>query len=89
MIDIERAMLDPGSVFRSPEDVVKTEGITREQKIEILRHWEYDARELEVAAEESMLGNNSDMLDQILEALNKLGAEHDPHSDAPTKQGGV
>jgi hypothetical protein len=89
MIDIERAMLDPGSVFSSPEDVVKTEGITREQKIEILRHWEYDARELEVAAEESMLGNNSDMLDQILEALNKLGAEHDPHSDAPTKQGGV
>lgn len=89
MIDIERAMLDPGSVFSSPEDVVKTEGIAREQKIEILRHWEYDARELEVAAEESMLGNNSDMLDQILEALNKLGAEHDPHSDAPTKQGGV
>ncbi|MCK5709781.1 MAG: hypothetical protein KAI07_04515 [Deltaproteobacteria bacterium] len=88
-MDIERAMLDPGSVFSSPEDVVKTEGITREQKIEILRHWEYDARELEVAAEESMLGNNSDMLDQILEALNKLGAEHDPHSDAPTKQGGV
>jgi len=36
-----------------------------------------------------MLGNNSDMLDQILEALNKLGAEHDAHSDAPTKQGGV
>ena len=50
---------------------------------------EYDAKELEVAAEESMLGNNSCMLDQILEALNKLGAKHGPHSEAPTKQGGV
>ena len=89
MIDIERAMLNPGSVFSSPEDVVKEEGITREQKIEILRRWEYDARELEVATEESMLGNNSDNLYQILEALNKLGIEHDSHRDAPTKQGGV
>lgn len=89
MIDIERAMLDPGSIFSTPEDVVKAEGIRLKQKIEILRRWEYDTRELEVAAEEGMLGNNSDTLDQILEALNKLGAEHDPHSDAPTKQGGV
>jgi len=89
MIDMEKAMLDPGSVFSSPEDVVKAKSIIREQKIEILRRWEYDARELGVAAEEGMPGNNSDMLDQILEALNKLGAEHNRHSDAPTKQGGV
>lgn len=88
MTDVDRAMLDPGSVFDKPSDVLSAEDLTREQKIEILRRWEYDARELQVASEENMPGNNSDLLDLVLEALNSLGVFSE-ESDAPTKQGGV
>ena len=35
-----------------PKEVVTSEEQTREQKIEILRRWEYDAHQMEVAEEE-------------------------------------
>ena len=89
MTDIEKALLDPSSEFDTPGDVLKAGDISREQKIEILRRWEYDARELLVASEENMPGNNSDILDRVLEALNTLGAVTDQENAAPTKQGGV
>ena len=72
MIDLDRAMLVPASVFKTPDEVLQSEELSSEQKIDILRRWEYDARELEVAEEENMLGSNSDILDQILRALLKL-----------------
>jgi hypothetical protein len=89
MTDIDKALLDPTSVFRTPEDVLKANDITRDQKIEILRRWEYDARELEVAADENMIGNNSDLLERVLKSLGKLGYESDPDNEPPTKQGGA
>jgi hypothetical protein len=89
MTDIEQALLDPTSVFRSPEDVLRAKDLTREQKIEILRRWEYDARELEVAADESMTGSNSDLLDRVLNSLGELGYVPDPDNEPPTKQGGA
>ncbi|MFI5322737.1 MAG: hypothetical protein ACHQ6U_04215 [Thermodesulfobacteriota bacterium] len=88
MTDIDKAMLDPTSVFVKPEDVLKAADLSREQKVEVLRRWEYDARELEVAAEENMAGNNSDTLDSVLKALVDLGYESDPENAPPTKQGG-
>ncbi len=51
MIDVKKAMLDPTMVFKEPKEVVANDELTRDQKIEILRRWEYDARELEVAEE--------------------------------------
>ncbi len=89
MTDIDKALLDPASVFDSPSEVAKAEDLSRKQKIEILRRWEYDARELQVASEENMPGGNSDLLDKVLEALSALGAKTDQESAAPTKQGGV
>ena len=89
MTDIDKAMLDPTSVFRKPEDVLKARDLTREQKIEILRRWEYDARELEVASDESMTGNNSDLLYRVLNALNELGYDPDADNAPPTKHGGT
>lgn len=89
MTDIDQALLDPTSVFGSPEDVLKAKDLTREQKIEILRRWEYDARELEVAADENMAGSNSDLLDRVLKSLGELGYEPDPDNEPPTRQGGV
>ena len=54
----------------------------------IFRQWEYDARELEVAEEESMIGNNTHLLDQVQKALMELGGNRDPNHSSPNKQGG-
>lgn len=74
-MDIERAMVSPGSVFAAPSEVCNSPELTQEQKIEILHRWEYDARELQVAAEENMAGGANDVsLEDVLAALHQLGA---------------
>jgi hypothetical protein len=88
MTDIDKALLDPSAVFQSPEDVLGQAELSREQKIDILRRWEYDARELAVADEEGMPVSQADLLDRILQALHTLGVWPDPDRTAPTKQGG-
>ena len=87
--DFEEALLDPTAIFRNPRDVLQRAGITRSQKIEILRRWEYDARALEVAEEENMAGTQlSDVLDRVLNALHALGASPDLEHTPPIKLGG-
>jgi len=91
MIDIKKALTNPSAIFRQPQDVVERSDLTREQKIEILRRWEYDARELQVAEEEGMkapAGEPPTVLDAILIALRLLHAGADVEHSAPTKQGG-
>ena len=88
MIDVEKALLDPGLVFKTPEELLANNQLSREQKIEILRRWEYDVRELQVAEEESMDGPQPVTLDAVLRALRELGAPADTERSAPTKQGG-
>ena len=87
-MDFEKAIQNPGSEFTCPEDVLNQQNITREQKIKILRRWEYDARELEVAEEENMGGGPPSMLSDILAALHRLDSEIDTEHSPPTKQGG-
>ena len=86
-MDIERAMLNPGSQFSCPDDILCEHVLTREQKIKVLRRWEYDARELEVAEEENMGGGPPSVLDEILKALHDLDSEVDIEHLPPTKQG--
>ena len=88
-MNIEQAMLDPTSMFSYPDDICKDSSLTKEQKIKLLRQWEYDARELEVAEEENMAGGPPDLLDQVLTALHQLHADLDVNHSAPTKQGGI
>ena len=89
MTNFEQALLDPTSVFSEPEDVLQAKDLTREQKIEVLKRWEYDARELEVAADENMSDDSSDLLGRVLKSLDELGYDPDPDNDPSTKQGGV
>lgn len=86
---IARALLDPASVFADPDEVVRAEDIPDSQKIEILRRWEYDVREQEVAEEENMPGGPRIGLRRVLRALHALGAGPDLAHGPPTKQGGV
>ena len=86
MIDLKKAMFDPARVFKEPQNVVACDELTRAQKIEILRRWEYDARQLEVAEEEAgMEVRRPEMFDLILQALHRLDFERDTQHTPPTK----
>lgn len=67
-------MLDPGLVFDDPAEVIDITNVDESRKIEILRRWEYDAREIDVAREEAMMSDlDSDLFDRVLRALHRLG----------------
>lgn len=88
LINIEHAKLDPAHTFHRPREVLENEKISRADKIDILRRWAYDEREIAVAEEENMQGIDADtnnILDEILECLIELGVDSD--GSAPTKQG--
>jgi hypothetical protein len=67
--DLHAALLDPTSQFKSPADLIAT-GLPDHVKIEILKRWAYDAKELELATDEGMpLPNDGDLLQDIQSAL--------------------
>jgi len=87
--DLERALLVPGSVFSSPQEVVENTGLTAKQKIDVLRRWAYDAAELAVAVEEGMPNGDEDLQSKILLALKELQAGVDAEHAGPTKHHGI
>ena len=87
---MHKALIDPGSAFVSPTSVLEAEDLSTEQKIDILKRWEYDAREIQVADEEGFPAREPGcLLDTVLAALHRLGAGPDIEHSPPTKQGGV
>jgi len=73
MTDFEKALLNPVSVYKEPKDVLADDTLTREQKIKVLRQWEYDAKELQTADDENMpVSEQATMLHRALEALREL-----------------
>lgn len=71
---LEQAFIDPPSVFDVPSDVLSCTDLDRKQKIEVLRRWEYDAQELEIAEDEAGMENSTpEVLTQVIEALHDLG----------------
>lgn len=91
MTDLDRALLDPAAVFSTPEAVLDREDLDREQKIEVLRRWDYDEAEKEVAEEEGMEGDGRPSLTQrISAALQQLSDDAaDATGSPPTKQRGL
>lgn len=86
-VDLKRALIDPASLFHSPDEVIGNPKLSRDKKIEILCRWAYDTAELAVAEEEGMGGGESGDMSAVLWALGQI-APIEPHSSAPTKQGG-
>jgi len=81
---LEEKKLNPASAYGHPDDVLKDENLTRDEKIAILREWHYDAMRLQESAAENMTGGEPDRLQSVSNALLKLGvsptAEADPHA---------
>jgi hypothetical protein len=70
-IELKRARLVPSAVFASPAEVVRAPGLSRAQKIAILRRWEFDARP---PTEEFGARQDGPILNQVRQALVSLGA---------------
>jgi hypothetical protein len=89
MIDIDRVMLKPAAIFQPPTEVVGHPDLSREQQIEILRRWAYNARAMEVSEEENMASPYPSGLQPIMKALHALGVESSANSATATMHGGV
>lgn len=71
----EELLQDPRASFDSPSQIVNSNDLSKPQKIELLRRWEYDAEQLQAAEGEGMNSdrNEGEMLQNVLEALKSLG----------------
>jgi hypothetical protein len=91
--DFAAVLLDPAAAYSTPQHVVDDPALSRDQKIEVLRRWEYDVAEQRVAEEEGMpagrAGDEGDLLRQIVLALDALSDGVDLDRTPPTKQGGI
>lgn len=85
-IDVEQALNDPA--FGQPHEVLAQTTLSKKQKIEILRRWQYNAEEEAVALEEGMSGEETDVLRQVLVALGILTGPTNVDHNAPSKQYG-
>ena len=88
-LDYQKALLDPASIFDGPEEVPEQANLSKDQQIEILRRWAYDANEVAVAEEEGMEGDGPLILQRVLETLDKVSGGIDVRHSGPTKQDGV
>jgi hypothetical protein len=84
-MDFNKAKLNPAAVFKGPQEVVSSQELSREQKIEILRQWEQEATSMEVADEESMTGPQPKLLQPIRDALHALNYWPDTEHSSPSK----
>jgi len=87
--EIDKALLDPSSVFAAPEDVLAADGPSKEQKAEILYQWANLVSHEAVAVEEGMPGEVSVPLARVLAALETLVGTIDVERVGPTKAHGL
>jgi hypothetical protein len=90
----DKLAVDVAEHFATPEALLAEETLTREQKLELLRQWEYDLHLLQVATEENMTGDtapgaNAERIRQVHAAAEKLGAELDTEGSGAAKTGAV
>jgi hypothetical protein len=90
----EKLAADVSKHFASPDALLARDDLTREQKLALLRQWEYDLHLLQVATEENMTGdtppgNNAETIRDVRSAAEKLGAKIDDEGSAAAKAGSV
>jgi hypothetical protein len=74
--------LSPSDHFATPADVLKDDGLSRQDKIEVLTNWANEVRQLQVAEEENMRGGRPGLgqqLEAVEQALLNLGADDRAH----------
>lgn len=72
-MDLDAALLDPQGTFITPARLLATD-LPKAIKIELLKRWAYEAKELEQATDEGMpMSENPDQLRDVNLALESLG----------------
>jgi hypothetical protein len=85
--DKAKALGSPSSVFKRPSEVVACGELSRDEKTEILKQWELDARLLQVATEEGMGEGERSLLTEVKAAQQKLHVGTLKEKGAPNKIG--
>jgi len=90
------ALTDVGKIYAHPSEIIAAGDLSHQQKVKLLRQWEFDLRENLVASEENMTaetlpeGHSAELLRGVRKALISIGAvDHKDESAAPMKQGGA
>jgi|SRR5687768_415015 hypothetical protein len=84
-MDFAQAVFDTSAGFGTPEAVRDHPELSREQKIQLLRVWQYDATSVAVAEEEGMIGSNDLLVQRIVHTLHQLTGGVDVAHTRPTK----
>ena len=71
VIDLNAALINPSAIFKTPEDVLKS-NLSPEDQIKILELWELDLHLLQTCDEENMPGADLQLLKRIHDCLLKL-----------------
>jgi hypothetical protein len=80
--------------FGDPQGILTDEDLDAEQKLKLLKQWEFDLRQLLVATEENMPGadpkpgKSAELLQSVRRALVTIEGEPAKDGGAPTKAGG-
>jgi hypothetical protein len=92
----EDALTDVAKVYADPKEITGSDDLSHQQKVKLLRQWEFDLRENLVASEENMTaentpeGHSAELLRGVRKELISIGAvDHKDESAAPTKTGGA
>ena len=92
----EDALADVGKCFAKPDQILGSDDLSHQQKVKLLRQWEFDLRENLVASEENMTadhvpeGHSAELLRGVRKALISIGAvDHKDETAAPAKAGGA
>ena len=90
----DKLVVDVATHFATPEALLAEGDLTRDQKLALLRQWEYDLHLLQVATEENMTGDtpqgaNAETIRKVHAAAEKLGAELDTEGGGAAKTGAV
>jgi len=69
---VKEAVANPSKVFNAPMDVIRTPGLTDDEKRAILESWEQEARLLQTATGENMSGGEPSRIEDVRKAIDML-----------------
>ena len=72
LVDMDVALTNPARIFAGPWEVVAHPALTPDEKRQVLKRWEWDARLIEIAANEAMPDGEASRLSEVLHAIAAL-----------------
>ena len=88
-VPFDELCADVASHFAKPADIVRDPGLAHEQKVKLLRQWDYDLQLLLTATEENMPGseNTAEKVRDVHKALAELGESSESQAPQSSKVG--